>query len=203
MPISEEKRLYNKQYREKHRTLLIARKRKWDQENKAHRIAYAKSYRSDNKQKISIHKKAFYQENAEKLKAKSKEWCNNNKDHKKAYLKQWKRENADLVKASIKAWYKANPEAKRTYDAARKASRKKINGKYTADDLKMLMLLQKRKCAICQNDIVGQFHVDHILPLSKGGRNDRQNIQLTHPTCNQQKYDKDPIHFMQERGYLL
>lgn len=32
--------------------------------------------------------------------------------------------------------------------------------------------------------------VDHIIPLSKGGKNTADNLQLAHWTCNRQKSDK-------------
>jgi len=45
--------------------------------------------------------------------------------------------------------------------------------------------------------------MDHIVPLAKGGKNIDSNIQLTCPKCNLEKNSKDPIEFMQSRGYLL
>lgn len=48
---------------------------------------------------------------------------------------------------------------------------------------------------ICGKDIVGkhrkEFHVDHIVPISKGGDEwDLDNLQLTCPRCNLSKGDK-------------
>jgi 5-methylcytosine-specific restriction endonuclease McrA len=47
------------------------------------------------------------------------------------------------------------------------------------------------------------YHLDHIIPLARGGKNEDRNMQVTCPTCNRQKHSKDPIEFMQSRGYLL
>ena len=46
-------------------------------------------------------------------------------------------------------------------------------------------------------------HVDHIVPLAKGGQHVASNIQILCPTCNVRKSAKDPIDFMQSRGFLL
>jgi len=41
------------------------------------------------------------------------------------------------------------------------------------------------------------------MPLSRGGSNDKYNLQLLCPTCNLKKSAKDPIDFAQENGNLL
>lgn len=42
-------------------------------------------------------------------------------------------------------------------------------------------------CAICGSSIEDNFHVDHIVPFSLGGGNERFNLQVTHQSCNQSK----------------
>lgn len=43
-------------------------------------------------------------------------------------------------------------------------------------------------CAICDGPLnLNQMHVDHYIPFSRGGGNERGNLQLAHPSCNQQK----------------
>ncbi len=46
---------------------------------------------------------------------------------------------------------------------------------------------QAGKCGICGGIMLSHprdLHIDHIVPLSKGGGNEIGNLQLTHPTCN-------------------
>jgi 5-methylcytosine-specific restriction endonuclease McrA len=63
---------------------------------------------------------------------------------------------------------------------------------------------QKWKCAaLCGASIAQKYHVDHITALARGGKHEPGNIQLLCPTCNLRKNAKDPIAFMQERGFLL
>ena len=59
------------------------------------------------------------------------------------------------------------------------------------------------KCVVCKKNIRQKYHVDHIVPLAKGGDHSPTNIQLLCPSCNVRKSAKDPITFMQERGFLL
>lgn len=66
-----------------------------------------------------------------------------------------------------------------------------------------LFALQRKKCAGCRTSIVDGYHVDHITALSKGGKHVPENIQLLCATCNLRKAAKDPIEFMQSKGFLL
>lgn len=102
-----------------------------------------------------------------------------------------------------KIWAKTNIEKVRAYKATNRAKRKNATGKYTAEQIKNLYGLQKGKCACCKIDLENKFHRDHIIPLVCGGSNDISNIQLLCNKCNLQKGAKDPIDFMQTRGFLL
>ena len=43
-------------------------------------------------------------------------------------------------------------------------------------------------CALCSDPLdLNRMHVDHRIPFSRGGGNERGNLQLAHPSCNQQK----------------
>ena len=45
------------------------------------------------------------------------------------------------------------------------------------------------KCALCGR-VIGpgdRYHVDHIIPVARGGRHEEGNLQLTHPGCNLRK----------------
>lgn len=76
------------------------------------------------------------------------------------------------------------------------------DGNVTSDDVQKLIELQKGLCVVCKSELT-KYHVDHIQPLSKGGKHNFLNIQLLCQLCNQIKFNKDPIDFMQSQGYLL
>lgn len=78
------------------------------------------------------------------------------------------------------------------------------NGAKRADPrvVKELGDMQKWKCAICKEKLV-KYDIDHIQPVSKGGTNEKHNLQLLCQRCNRTKQAKDPIEFMQSKGFLL
>ncbi len=46
-------------------------------------------------------------------------------------------------------------------------------------------------CGICQQPVpADDFHVDHIVPLVRGGEHSYANTQVAHPSCNSRKKDK-------------
>jgi len=158
-----------------------------------------KAYREANPEK----NKARYIANSENVIAQSKAWKAANQDRAKANNKAWYAANKEKVKASSKAWEKANPEACRIINHNRNA-RKRLNGGALSKGLSAkLFNLQRGLCPCCNQPLGDNYHMDHIMPISKGGKNEDWNIQLLRATCNNQKHAKDPIDFMQSRGFLL
>lgn len=169
--------------------------------------------------------KRYRDANKDRLKAAYAEWYSQNK----AYFSKWREENMQSVKAAAlkyrvthakdlqekrKAWREKNPnysrayckrhpEKARTILANRRARMRAAGGSHTADDIHLLMKLQKGKCAVCRCGIRSRYHVDHVIPVVLGGSNDRLNLQLLCPTCNREKHAKHPVDFMQTKGFLL
>jgi 5-methylcytosine-specific restriction endonuclease McrA len=111
-------------------------------------------------------------------------------------------------KASAKAWAKANPEKfashMRIHASKRRAQKHQSGGKHTSADLAEILTAQGGCCAYCRISLKrAKKHVDHIVPLARGGSNGRENIQYLCAPCNQAKSAKDPIDFAQSRGLLL
>jgi 5-methylcytosine-specific restriction endonuclease McrA len=90
--------------------------------------------------------------------------------------------------------------AARLASSARRA--KKQNGNVCVEDINKLFELQKGLCVVCKTEL-SRYHVDHVQPLSRGGEHNFLNLQLLCPSCNQVKFNKDPVDFMQSQGYLL
>lgn len=93
-----------------------------------------------------------------------------------------------------------NPDKLRVWSANR---RKRAQGKLSPELVPKLRVMQKSRCAVCRDRLKSDCHLDHIEPLARGGLNTDSNMQLLCADCNARKAAKDPLTFMQERGFLL
>jgi hypothetical protein len=100
----------------------------------------------------------------------------------------------------LRAYRKANPDKVKEFSSRR--SGRKL-GRLEYGCLKKIRSQQKDKCAICFRSLNGKGHMDHIIPLAKGGKHAAANLQFLCPPCNLSKSDKDPLAYMQSLGMLL
>lgn len=174
---------------------------------KENRRITQRSYYEENKEKLNIKCKAYYKTNKEHLNAVNKAWTDANKYRCAAQQKAWRDANKERCASNKKAWCEANPEkhsaTKRNNVRHRRAIKRNASGNHTIADVLNLLVLQKNKCVCCLKSIKNGYHVDHIIPLSRGGSNDKYNLQLLCAPCNLSKHAKDPIEFNQSLGMLL
>lgn len=100
-------------------------------------------------------------------------------------------------------WKRENPEAVQAHDRNRRAQLAGSEGFHTAADIELIHARQKYKCACCGKSTKEKKHVDHIVPISRGGSNWPSNLQILCPPCNLTKAAKDPIEFANQRGFLF
>jgi hypothetical protein len=99
------------------------------------------------------------------------------------HRRKWIDENPDKHKAAQRAWEKRNPDAQRAGWARRRARKHDA----FVEDVDRLVVLDGA-CGICGHDVDPlDFHVDHIVPLARGGEHSYANTQAAHPLCNHRK----------------
>lgn len=114
-----------------------------------------------------------------------------------------KKKRRPHIRLVAREWASRNREKIRLWVRMANAARRSNGMRNPINLINRLMNLQRGKCAVCRCDIAKKFHLDHINPLSRGGPNVPSNTQLLCQPCNNSKYNKDPIEFMQSRGRLL
>lgn len=130
-------------------------------------------------------------------------WNKENHHAKKPGTLRWLRANKDAVhrrykKAYAKHRIKYLERSKKNY-----GRRKGAIGSHDLSDIQDILRLQGFKCAYCSAVIKKKYHMDHIIPVSRGGSNMRSNLQATCASCNLSKHANDPIVFARKKGFLI
>ncbi len=180
-----------------------ARKRAWYEKNLKETIARTRAWREANPEEYKKQCANHYAANREEKKEAARLWSKLNPSKKKESDKAYSKSNPEVGKAAKARWANANPEYIRMAKAKRRSLEMNAEGSHSVEDIKNLVFLQKNKCACCKKSIKNGYHLDHKKALSRGGGNDKLNLQLLCPPCNLSKNSKDEIEFMQSRGFLI
>ena len=183
---------------------LITEKKKKDLYHKVYREANKekikdanKNHYDNNKEQKREYNKIYREANKEKIKESQKDYRYNNKEQTKSYREA----NKEQLTEYHKEYCKANPEKFSNYSRKRRARKMEAEG--SVHFLLHLDLLkeQDNKCVYCGKDLSEGYHMDHIVPLSKGGTNWPDNLQILCPTCNLVKNGKLPQAYEKSIGY--
>lgn len=109
----------------------------------------------------------------------------------------------EKLKEYKRQYYLRNKEAYLARGHRRRVLIGRSPGHFTSDDVARVKVQQRNKCGACRQPLK-KYHVDHVVPLARGGTNEARNIQLLCPSCNCRKHARDPIEFMRSTfGRLL
>lgn len=88
----------------------------------------------------------------------------------------------------LRGW---DPEIERSYKHTRRARMRNAPGKFTLSNIRCLFDQQQGRCRECSIPITLKLcHIDHVIPLARGGSNWPFNLRLTCAGCNLEKNDK-------------
>jgi 5-methylcytosine-specific restriction endonuclease McrA len=195
-------REYQQLYRDANVDKVREAARNWAKNNPEKKRAY----RVANREQIREWRTAYRAANAAKIADKNLAWKQKNRDIINEKRRAHRAKHPDVMRtanARTKAWKKANPDQVRVAEHAMRARRAAADGAHTAADISRIRKAQKDKCSYCRTKLKGEGHLDHILALSRGGRNSPDNLQLLCKPCNLAKWARDPVEFAQSLGFLI
>lgn len=191
---------------------------KWRAENAAHVKETKKAWRAANAEKIKEWAASYAEKNKDVLRQRVYSYRAKNPSAARAINAKWAAKNSEYLRVKNANWYslnrekvaakasnyrKMNPDKVRLFRHNRKARINSSGGVLSKGLLNRLFKLQKGICPCCRKPLGKNYHMDHIIPLAKGGTNTDDNIQLLRQKCNAQKAARHPVDFMQSRGFLL
>lgn len=178
-----------------------AKRRAWYVKNQARAIEYSQQWVADNYQRTLAYNRQWGRANPDKKKQYNSKWKTSNRPKHLASRRRRYQLQAEQRRAEAKAWRAANPEKVRIQWKVRQARERCAEGNHIPDDIRALYQLQNGHCAYCGITLHHKYHVDHIMPLSRGGSNNPDNLALACRSCNLSKKDKTVIEWLKVRGW--
>lgn len=119
-------------------------------------------------------------------------WRETNIEQARDYQKRWREDNLEHARERSRRWGAEHPDRIREIASRRRA---RINGAAVGDIPRdaeeQLLGFQAERCAYCHVDLaITGFHMDHVVPLSRGGAHAWDNLVLACPPCNLSKGDR-------------
>jgi 5-methylcytosine-specific restriction endonuclease McrA len=156
------------------------------------------AYNQSDKQKEAMRK---WRQSEKGKQTESAYWkSDRGKEVMKAYLQ------SEKGKETKRAYYKTET-FKNNRRKSKQVRRARLNNvevqSFTKKDLKMFWLSQNivyDECYYCGKNMDGKYeHLDHYIPISKGGGHTMVNLRPSCACCNQKKSDKMPTDFPSQR----
>lgn len=170
---------YHKKWWKRNKKRCTEQHKQYYQRNVKLIVKRAKYYREENKEKMSAWKKLYYQANKEKFSKYGKTYYQNNKEKISLRIKRWGYSENGKVSRKVSGHNRR---------ALEKSLTKKIVSCVYRDNIKQYGVLT---CVLCGGIIpFGEDSLEHLIPLSRGGTNNYDNLGIAHLSCNLKKGTK-------------
>lgn len=155
-----------------------------------------------NRDAILAQKAEYYVRNADEIKPKRAAWRAENRDHINETSAVYRKRDREKLRLRQANWRLANPDYMRDWELRNAAKisennyRRRIRMAAAKDGVTVTQrdwdrLIQRydNKCAYCDCSLDGCFTIDHVVPISKGGRHTIGNLVPACKPCNSSKRD--------------
>lgn len=174
-------------------------RKEWQQlEGKESHRKACERYRQRNREKANQSNREYYQRNKEKILGYCKKWYQDNKEHVKVRGAEWYRDNKEIrelyyqrngerVKEAKKKYYENNKDKALVAVAKRRALKLNQTPLLTVEERQCIQEIYSICSLMNESSTSIKWHVDHIIPLSKGGLHHPDNLQVLEAGANLRK----------------
>lgn len=137
-------------------------------------------------------RKRWREKNLKYFREYSRQWREKNPECSKKYCKRYLTKNRGKIYAYHRQWAKTEKGkmVRQRGNIARRVRKNEIINTLTAEEWLDILKQHNFKCAYCGKDLFNLFDRptrDHIIPISKGGNNIKENIVPACISCNSRK----------------
>lgn len=187
----EKKRAQDREYRFRNAWRLRDSAQAWRERNPDRVLQYRRDYVERHPERKRESSREWARRNAAQLRA----YYEANKGEIEAYKKRWRDENQEKVRSWQKRWKSQNTALVNAATRRRRARLRGLDGDHSASDIAAIMESQEFRCFYCGTSL-GDYHVDHMTPVSRGGSNGPENLCCACSKCNQRKGTKTAEEFL-------
>lgn len=196
------KKEYMKLYRERNKEKILAQAREYKETHKEQVKAKQKEYSITQADKIKEYRHNYIRtpEYKELRKLHDKKYYEANKDKLTEKMHEYYKANRESMLEKSREWKRENPRKVRFMNLKRLLFLKDacvVGEEVRYEDILTLLAKQDHKCFYCGKDL-DVYHVDHYIPLSKGGKHIVENLRISCPPCNLSKWNKMPEQFIKQ-----
>lgn len=173
----DKKRAYNRKYVSSNRERVNEYHRQYREarpEVRQQAVERGRKHYQNNKEKCLEQSRRWHEANPDKVRQSQREYYYRNREARRENRRRWAQENPDIV-------------------ARQNETRRAREAGATVEEIDY-QLIYKRDldiCYLCGRKVKkSERHLDHVIPLSRGGPHSENNIRVTHARCNLKKGTK-------------
>lgn len=161
----------------------------WRDKNRERYNAYCRDYYQQNKEQHAVHVRNWMQANRERINELGRKRYYADHEKTKEMIRRKYQRNAEKLRIKQSIYKRNNPLLHRIREAVRRARANNSGGRFTKAEALQRFEQQGGRCYYC-GCILEVYHLDHVVPLSRGGSNDISNIVCACVSCNLSKRAK-------------
>lgn len=179
----EKVRLINKKCRLKHKEAYLEKGREYYRKNKDVLIRKGIEWGRNHPESKKESNRKYYQKNKEKMKKYSSLYRMKNKDKRSEYERAYYKKFPEKQKERSQK-YLHTPKGKLHTKKQNSLRCRKNRGQVIEENILKYGIIS---CENCKKECPENFNTDHIIPISKGGCNGSENLQVLCVECNVKK----------------